>query len=87
MMTLGLVAAADPRYRKELFPELLAILRGSEAKDLAKFGERLRPALSGEYAACYVKTLESRLSELAPAAQKRVGRLLVYAASLEAALR
>jgi len=87
MMTLGLVAAADPRYLKELFPKLLAILRGSEAKDLPKFGEHLKPALSREYAASYVEALESRLNELPPPAQKRVGRLLAYAASLEEALR
>jgi hypothetical protein len=76
MMALGSVAAADPKYRKELFPKLLAILRGSEGNDVAKFGEHLEPAVDPGNAAAYIETLEDKLDELAASAQKRVARLV-----------
>jgi hypothetical protein len=83
MMTLGLVAAASLEYRAELFPKLLAILRGARPGDVPKFGEQLLPAVDAGNATDYRAALESRLGELAPAAAARTERLVKKAAKLQ----
>jgi hypothetical protein len=76
LMALGLVAAADPGYRKELFPTLLGFLRGCRASDVAKFGEYIIAAVDGKNSAEYRQALESRLGELNPSSRKRAEKLL-----------
>ena len=75
-MALCLVTAADPKYRKELFPKLLAILCSAEGNDVPKFGEHLAPAVDAENASGNIDTLEAAQGNLAGSVQKRVARLI-----------
>ena len=75
-MTLGIVAAADARYRKELLPALLSFLRYCRPSDVPKFGEHILPAADKADVGEYRRILESRIGELAPAMRKRVEKLL-----------
>jgi hypothetical protein len=73
---LGIVAAADPRYRENLMKSLLGFIKSCRASDVAKFAESVRPAVDSSSSAAYRRILEARLGELAPAARKRVEKLL-----------
>jgi hypothetical protein len=76
ILTLSLVAAADPEYRKALLKPLLGFLRGCRGNDVAKFAESIWPAVDASFSRDYSRVLESRLDELATAARKRVEKLL-----------
>jgi hypothetical protein len=77
--TLALVAAANDRRCKELFPVLLAHLQRCRPKEIPQHSEKALPAVTARNKASFVEILENRLSEMTAAQVRRVKRVIKQA--------
>jgi hypothetical protein len=82
--TLALVAAGDPRRRKQLVPYLLRHLESCRPKEIPQHSEKILIAISGDDAVRFVGVLEKRFAEMTPAQQTRVKRVIRQAQKQQA---
>jgi hypothetical protein len=73
---LGIVASRAPRYRKALFPWLLAHLRSCRSQDVPQHAESITNAVNAGNSTEFVAVLEERLDGMRPSRAKRVRRLI-----------
>lgn len=74
--TLARVAAADKRYRKKIFPILLAQLRNCIPRDVAMHAEHTLVAIDDSNREEFVAVLTSRQKELTTAQAARLKKVL-----------
>jgi hypothetical protein len=74
---LAALAAADPAYARRTWPFLLNFLRGCRPKDLARHAESVQLAAGMPRAAGELpQILEHRLTDLKPAARRRIEKII-----------
>jgi hypothetical protein len=74
--TLSQVAAADPRYQKELSPYLMNFLRKCRPSDVPRHAEFIQVSVSDFNKAEFTSILQDRAPEMSPAQSTRLKRLL-----------
>lgn len=74
--TLASVAATDKKYRKKIFPFLLAQLRACIPRDVPMHAESILRAVDKSNQKEFLSVLEARKSELTPAQLTRLKKVL-----------
>jgi len=77
--SLATVAAADARYRDELFPFLLHHLETTRPKDVPQHAEAILQAVDAVHAGAFVAALERRMAEMSASQASRLRRVIKQA--------
>lgn len=73
---LAKLSAVQSAFSKKIWPVLLTHLATCRAKEVPQHATRTLPAINDENQADFVVTLQKRMSELTPAQQKRVNKII-----------
>jgi hypothetical protein len=76
---LATVAAADARYRDELFPFLLHHLETTRPKDVAQHSEAIVQAVDAAHADAFIAVLERRMAAMSASQASRLKRVVSQA--------
>ncbi|HHJ52552.1 MAG TPA: hypothetical protein ENJ89_05115 [Caldithrix abyssi] len=74
--TLALVASANDKYNKKIFPFLIDHLRTCRPKDLPQHAESIAVAVTDQNKADFISVLEERKALLKPSQRKRVEKVI-----------
>jgi hypothetical protein len=80
--TLALIAAANDKYNKAVFPYLLKHLSDCRPKEVPQHSERILPAVNADNKADFIKVLEKRTEDLSGSGLARVRKVIKQTASL-----
>ena len=74
--TLALVASANDKYNKTIFPFLIDHLKTCRPKDLPQHAESIAVAVTDQNKADFISVLEERKALLKPSQRKRVEKVI-----------